>query len=43
MLLLGSDKAAELLKAGKTGAEVDDALRSETEAFLKVRQKYLLY
>ncbi len=43
MLLLGSDKAAELLKAGKTGAEVDEALRGETEAFMKVRQKYLLY
>ena len=43
MLLLGSDKAAQLLKEGKTGAEVDEALRGETEAFMKVRQKYLLY
>jgi len=43
MLLLGSDKAAELLKAGKTGAEVEEALAGETEAFRKVREKYLLY
>jgi uncharacterized protein YbbC (DUF1343 family) len=43
MLLLGSDKAAQLLKAGKTGADVDEALTGETETFRKVRQKYLLY
>jgi uncharacterized protein YbbC (DUF1343 family) len=43
MLLVGSDRAADLLKQGKTGSEVNDALRDELEAFRKVREKYLLY
>ena len=43
MLLLGNDKAAELLKQGKTGAEVDAALEPQLEAFRKVRAQYLLY
>ncbi|HEY3841121.1 MAG TPA: DUF1343 domain-containing protein [Bryobacteraceae bacterium] len=43
MLLLGNDKAAEMLKQGKTGAEVDAALEPQLEAFRKVRAQYLLY
>jgi len=43
MLLMGSDKVATLLKQGKTGAEVNDALKGDLEAFRKVRAKYLLY
>jgi uncharacterized protein YbbC (DUF1343 family) len=43
MLLLGSDKAAALLKQGKSGAEVEQGIRPDVEAFLKIRQKYLLY
>jgi uncharacterized protein YbbC (DUF1343 family) len=43
MLLMGSDKAAELLKQGKTGSEVNDTLKGELDAFRKVRAKYLLY
>ncbi len=43
MLLLGREKAADLLKQGKTGSEVNDALKGELDAFLKVREKYLLY
>jgi len=43
MLLMGSDKAAALLKQGKTGSEVNDALKDELDAFRKVRAKYLLY
>jgi uncharacterized protein YbbC (DUF1343 family) len=43
MLLLGSDRAAALLKSGKTGAEVNQALRGDLDAFLRMRQKYLLY
>ena len=43
MLLMGSDKAAELLKLGKTGSEVNDTLKGDLEAFRKVRAKYLLY
>jgi len=43
MLLMGSDKAAALLKQGKTGSEVNDSLKDELEAFRKVRAKYLLY
>ena len=43
MLLMGSDKAADLLKQGKTGSEVNEALESEVDAFRKVRKKYLLY
>ena len=43
MLLLGSDKAAELLKQGKTGSEVNESLRQELEEFRRVREKYLLY
>lgn len=43
MLLLGNDRAAEMLRQGKTGAEIDDALQPELEAFRKVRAKYLLY
>jgi hypothetical protein len=31
------------LKAGRNGAEVDEALAGETEEFRKLRQKYLLY
>jgi uncharacterized protein YbbC (DUF1343 family) len=43
MLLMGRDKAAELLKQGKTGREVEEALNGELDAFKKLRQKYLLY
>jgi len=43
MLLMGSDKAAALLKQGKTGSEVNDSLKDELDAFRKVRAKYLLY
>jgi uncharacterized protein YbbC (DUF1343 family) len=43
MLLMGSDKAADLLKQGKTGSEVTNALKGELDAFRKVREKYLLY
>jgi uncharacterized protein YbbC (DUF1343 family) len=43
MLLVGSDRAAELLKQGKTGSEVNEALQDELEGFRKVREKYLLY
>ena len=43
MLLMGSEKAADLLKQGKTGSEVNEALKGELEAFRKVREKYLLY
>jgi uncharacterized protein YbbC (DUF1343 family) len=43
MLLLGSDRAAELLNSGKTGAEVNDTVRKQLEPFQKIRQKYLLY
>lgn len=43
MLLMGNDKAADLLKQGKTGSEVDEALKPQLEAFRKVRAKYLLY
>jgi len=43
MLLLGSDKTAERLKRGETGSEINDSLRSELEAFRKIREKYLLY
>ena len=43
MLLLGNDKAAELLKQGRTGAEVDAELEPQLEAFRKIRAQYLLY
>jgi uncharacterized protein YbbC (DUF1343 family) len=43
MLLLGSDKAAALLKQGKTGSEVNESLREELEQFRQARAKYLLY
>ncbi|HTS30251.1 MAG TPA: DUF1343 domain-containing protein [Bryobacteraceae bacterium] len=43
MLLMGNDRAAELLRQGKTGAEVDEVLRPQLEAFRKLRAKYLLY
>lgn len=43
MLLVGREKAGELLKQGKTGSEVNEALRGELDAFRKVREKYLLY
>ena len=43
MLLMGSDKAAELLKQGKTGSQVNDAMKGELDAFRIVRAKYLLY
>lgn len=43
MLLLGSDKAAEMLRQGKTGEEIEAAVRPELEAFRKARAKYLLY
>jgi uncharacterized protein YbbC (DUF1343 family) len=43
MLLLGSDKTAEMLRQGKMGAEIEDALKPELEGFRKLRAKYLLY
>ena len=43
MLLMGSDKAADLLKQGKTGSEVNDSLKGELDAFRKIRATYLLY
>jgi uncharacterized protein YbbC (DUF1343 family) len=43
MLLMGNDRAVEMLKQGKNGAEVTEALKGELEAFKKVRAKYLLY
>lgn len=43
MLLLGSDRAAELLKQGMTGAEVHEAIGGDLAAFREVRAKYLLY
>jgi uncharacterized protein YbbC (DUF1343 family) len=43
MLLMGSDKAAAMLKQGKNGSEVNEALKGELDAFLKIRAKYLLY
>ena len=43
MLLMGNDKAAEMLKQGKTGSEVNDALKADLDAFRQVRAKYLLY
>ncbi len=43
MLLLGSDKAAERLKRGETGSQVNDSLRDEVSEFRKIRAKYLLY
>jgi len=43
MLLMGSERAANLLKQGKTGREVNEALKDELEVFRKVREKYLLY
>jgi uncharacterized protein YbbC (DUF1343 family) len=43
MLLVGSDRAAELLKQGKTGREVSEAMRDQVEEFRKTREKYLLY
>jgi uncharacterized protein YbbC (DUF1343 family) len=42
-LLLGSDKALEMLRQGKTGAEIEDAFKPELDAFRKLRAKYLLY
>lgn len=43
MLLLGSDRAAQLLKQGLTGAEVNTRMQDEVAAFRTLRQKYLLY
>ncbi len=43
MLLLGSDRAAGLLKSGLPGSEVSEKLQDEVEAFRKLREKYLLY
>jgi uncharacterized protein YbbC (DUF1343 family) len=43
MLLMGSERAANLLKNGKTGSEVNEALKDELGVFRKVREKYLLY
>ncbi len=43
LLLLGNDRAAELLRQRKTGREVSDAMRDDLDAFLRVRRKYLLY
>lgn len=43
MLLIGSERAAGLLKQAKTGSEVNEALKDELAAFRKVREKYLLY
>jgi uncharacterized protein YbbC (DUF1343 family) len=42
-LLLGNQRAIDLLKQGKTGSEVNDALRDDLDGFLKLRTKYLLY
>jgi uncharacterized protein YbbC (DUF1343 family) len=43
MLLLGNDKAAERLKRGETGSEVNEGLAGELEEFRSIRAKYLLY
>lgn len=43
MLLLGNDDAAEMLKQGKTGAEIEAALEPQLAAFRKIRAQYLLY
>jgi uncharacterized protein YbbC (DUF1343 family) len=43
MLLLGSEKAAELLKRGQTGSQVNDSLREDLAEFRRMRAKYLLY
>jgi len=43
MLLLGSEKAAELLKRGRTGSQVNDSLREDLAEFRRMRAKYLLY
>jgi uncharacterized protein YbbC (DUF1343 family) len=43
MRLMGNDKAAALLKQGKTGGEVEEALQAELDQFRKIRAKYLLY
>lgn len=43
MLLIGSDRAVDLLHQGKTGEEIETALRPELEVFRKVRARYLLY
>jgi uncharacterized protein YbbC (DUF1343 family) len=43
MRLLGNDQAAEMLKQGKTGAEIEKALEPKLAAFRKIRAQYLLY
>ncbi len=43
MLLLGSDKTAEMLKNGTPPEEIRQALSNDLEEFRRVRQKYLLY
>jgi uncharacterized protein YbbC (DUF1343 family) len=43
MLLLGSDKAAQMLRSGATGVAVAEELQEELKAFGKIRAKYLLY
>jgi len=43
MRLLGNDQAAEMLKQGKTGAEIEEALEPKLAAFRKVRAQNLLY
>ena len=43
MLLLGNDKAAERLKRGQTGSEVNESLGEELKDFRSIRAKYLLY
>ena len=43
MLLLGSEKAAELLKRGQTGSQVNDSLREDLAEFRRMRAQYLLY
>jgi len=43
MLLLGNDKAAERLKRGQSGSEVNERLSEELNDFRSVRAKYLLY
>ncbi len=43
MLHLGNDEAAEMLRQGKTGGEIEAALKPQLDAFRKVRAQYLLY
>jgi uncharacterized protein YbbC (DUF1343 family) len=43
MLLLGNDNAAQRLKRGQTGSEVNESLHEELDGFRNIRAKYLLY